>query len=185
MIEITQIPLKTIQKLQAWLEKDIAPHLKSDVSTYARGRQRVWLRTEPLLKSTRLSHPGSVRTIPGLEIPDKYWNRLQEIINWKFDYCLVTYSGKENPIGISPHRDASYADYGAMGLNVSGHCLFSYWNDRDSFGKSESTGKWPYPGHPTCVIALSPGDLVRFNCKNVHSAEPGPDRWNMNFWKKK
>jgi len=156
--------------LLKWLET-LKPCLTSDVSNYAVGRQRLWLKVEPPL--------GNQPYKPGFPINDKIWERLQEIIEWKFDYCLVTYSG-DDAIGIRPHRDSSYADYEAMGLNISGTCKFSYWNSRKSFGFSKSTEPNEF-----IVLDLKPGDLIRFNCKNLHSAEPSPDRWNMNFWKKK
>jgi hypothetical protein len=162
----------------AWLEKSVFNHLTHDVSSYARGRNRAWLRIEPPLGPTQSYREG-------LFVSDPIWYRLQEIINWEFDYCLVTFSGREIPIGIAPHRDSSYADFEAYGLNVSGNCKFSYWNDRESFSSSPSTGKFPLPGPPSHVLNLLPGDLVRFNCKNVHAAEPSINRWNMNFWKKK
>lgn len=165
-------------RILSWLEKDIAPRLTPDKSNYAKNRMRAWLRTEPPLGNTQPFRPG-------IPMSDPMWARLQEIVSWKFDYCLVTYSGMTEAIGITPHRDASYADWEALGLNVSGTCRFSYWNDRLSFGRGPSSETCPFPGNPSNVIDLVPGDLVRFNCKNVHSAEPSANRWNMNFWKKK
>lgn len=176
MIEVIS-GIETIA-IEKWLVKSITPHLRPDVSNYAKGRMRAWLRTEPPLSTKQ-------QTKSGIEVSDKIWNRLQEIINWSFDYCLVTYSGNEVAIGISPHRDSSFAAYEAMGLNVSGTCRFSYWNERNGFDATKPTNKFPVEGPPSHVVELKPGDLVRFNCKNVHAAEPSTNRWNMNFWKRK
>jgi hypothetical protein len=162
-----------------WLEYFVVGSLRPDVSNYAKGRLRTWIRTEPPLSPKAKERPGEI------DITDKLWTRLEDIIEWKFDYCLVTYSGSVKAIGITPHRDSSFAAYEAMGLNVSGTCKFRYWNERNGFDAVKPTNSFP-PNEPAShVFDLVPGDLVRFNCKNVHSAEPSIDRWNMNFWKKK
>lgn len=146
-------------KLAQWLET-LKPRLKPDVSVYAKGRLRCWLGVEPSL--TRV-----VTERPGVEVSPKIINRLTEIIEWRFDYCLVTFSA-EAAIGITPHRDASFADREARGLNVTGYCQFSY----SSPGVTET-------------VMLEPGDLIKFDCKNVHGAVPNSNRWGMNFWRKK
>jgi len=90
----------------------------------------------------------------------------------------------ESEIASTPHRDARYADYEAVGLNVSSTCEFRYWEGRQSFGKSRSVVEHtPSVDPPTHTLKLQPGDCVRFNCKNFHSASPFVDRWNINFWR--
>lgn len=165
------------EELREYLDRTVRPHMTPDISNYAKGRLRVWIGTEP-----SLSKHGKPK--PGLQLP-KMAQAFADRINWPFDYCLVTYSGDVNPIGISPHRDASYADYEAYGWNLVGESKFLYWNDRQSFGKSASSGMAPHSGPPTHEINLAPGTVVRFNCKNLHAAIPLPRRWGVNFWRAK
>lgn len=174
MIEVTHVDST---KALTWLEYHVRPHLRPDVSNYAKGRLRVWLRYEPMLFA-----PFEIR--PALAITDYDWDKLHELTGFDFDYCLCTYSGA-NAIGISPHRDAGYATYEAMAWNISGTCKFSYWNNRQSFGAFPNTNDFPATGEASHVLELAPGDLVRFNCKNLHQAVPSANRWNINFWKKK
>lgn len=179
MIEI-YAELYVMDKLRAWLESTIKPQLKADVSSYARGRRIAWLRFEPMLFK-----PYNI--IPGIPISDKIWNRLAELIQWPFDFCLVTYSGDgENGIGIQSHRDAGYADYEAVGLNVNGDCEFRYWQESEGYGYSAYRKQLnPDVDAPTHILQLKEGYLFRFNCKNPHAALPGLGRWGMNFWRKK
>jgi hypothetical protein len=174
VISTRQLELDT-DRWASFLAANVRPHLKPDVSSYAKGRLRVWLGEEP-----NLGRPG---TRPGLVVPG-LCAALEEIIDWPFDYCLVTYSGDEQATGILPHRDASYANYEAMGLNIIGRSRFLYWNDRQDFGKAPSSGV-KGDGPPTHDLVLTPGTLVRFNCKNLHQSVPEPRRWNMNFWRAK
>jgi hypothetical protein len=181
MIEIaTRLPATTVEKMAAWLGRTIRPQLTPDVSRYARGRLRAWLQTEPTL-----TKPW--RDLPGIPVGDKVMGALAERIGWEFDYCLVTYSGDGDAgTGIHPHRDASYADYEAYGLHLTGECRFDYWMGRPSYGFSPETRNLnPLQDEPTHRLILQPGDVVRFNCKNIHSATPGPARWNINFWRRK
>lgn len=178
MIEIAKT-LANPEKLAAWLEQVVRPHLTPDVSNYARGRLRCWFRTEPPLSPTR-------PFLPGLPVDDQVWSRLAELVEWDFDYALVTYSGDERAAGIRPHRDASYADYEARAIHISGECRFDYWMGREAFGCAASKREH-LPGRdpPTHQLLLSPGDVVRFNCKNLHAATPGVRRWNLNLWRQK
>ncbi len=164
-------------KILTWCEKILRPQLTKDVSNYAVGRERLWLHHEPMLFKP-------FHTKPAVECHPKTWNRLRELIEWEFDYCLVTYSGTQG-IGISPHRDAGYANYEAYGLNISGTCEFHYWNDRQSFTGGVSSGFAPHTQPATDILHLKAGDVTRFNCKNLHSATPSANRWAMNFWRKK
>lgn len=161
-----------------WLEKAVRPQLTPDVSSYAKGRLRVWLEVEPMLYppfKTKLALQDLTAFL-----------QLQKLIDWSFDYCLITFSGDAEPVGIKPHRDAGYANYEARSLNVSGTCRFDYWNERNAVGFAPSTHEYnPLVDAPTHSITLQPGDVYRFNCKNLHSASPSPSRWCMNFWKRK
>lgn len=177
MIEVRQAPPYDPEAMRSWLVETFGPHLRPDVSNYAKGRLRVWLGTEP-----SLSPRGAPR--PGLPVSTSVLELLEALVGWQFDYCLVTYSGDTKPIGIAPHRDASYAAYEGYGLNVVGQCRFSYWNDRKAFGYARSSGI-NVNGPPTDIVDMTAGTIVRFNVKNPHSADPGPGRWGMNFWRAK
>lgn len=178
MIEIAKT-LANPEKIQVWLESVVRPKLTADVSNYAKGRQRVWLNIEPTLTTpTRLIQSK-------LQVSDKLITRLQELIEWPFDFCLVTYSGDETAVGITAHRDAGYADYEAFGLHVSGEAIFDYWCGRETFGYGPTVTEFTATDEPTHSLVLQPGQVVRFNCKNLHACSPGTRRWNLNFWKRK
>ena len=49
VVKLAMLDADEVDDIIAWLEKDIRPHLKPDVSRYARGRQRVWFGVEPPL----------------------------------------------------------------------------------------------------------------------------------------
>lgn len=179
MIEVyNSIPEHRRAALEHWLRDQVRPHLKPDVSGYARGRLRAWLEVEP-----SLTNPVTHR--PGLPVGSSTLNALATLIDWRFDYCLVTFSGDEQPIGITPHRDARYADFEARGLNVCGSCVFDYWEGRRSFGRGPAHKEYdPKTDAPTSRLQLKPGDCLRFNCKNLHAASPSADRWALNFWRR-
>lgn len=61
-------------RILSWITKEIKPKLVPDVSNYAKGRMRAWLRIEPPLSPTQ-GHKS------GIEVSDAIWDRLQEIIN--------------------------------------------------------------------------------------------------------
>jgi hypothetical protein len=192
MIEIYKT-LPNPEKLQAWLEKIVRPALRPDVSNYAKGRLRAWLGQEPMLFAP-------FDTKPGVPVDQKLLDRLAELIEWPFDFCLVTYSGDTTPVGIAPHMDAGYADFEAHSVHVSGQCRFDYWMNRPTLGRGPATGDFHLdrtdytvrrsepdgrPVMPTTVALLQPGDVIRFNCKNPHAALPDVKRWNLNFWRRK
>lgn len=189
MIEV----IKTVpnpENLEAWLSKTVRKALKPDISKYAKGRLRAWLGDEPMLFA-----PFDVR--PGLQVDERITARLKELIEWNFDFCLVTYSGDTDPVGIAPHMDAGYADFEARSIHVSGECQFDYWQARDTFGAGprktdyhldRSTGTVMLDGRPavpTHTLLLKPGQVTAFNSKNPHAASPSVARWNINFWKRK
>lgn len=163
-------------RVQAWLEKEVAPHLTPDVSRYAKGRMRAWLGVEPSLKQ-------KVTLTPGVPVADELIDRMRELVGFGFDYCLATYSG-ELGIGIAPHRDAKFADFEAYSWEISGEAQFDYWCGRNCFGRGPNEHEYnPLADEPTHSLVLNPGDVLHFNCKNIHAANPGKRRWNLNFWK--
>lgn len=173
MIEVRHVDSTEIA---VWCCRYLRPYLTPDVSNYARGRQRCWLGDEPPL--------GKGSSKPGVPVDDATWSVLERWIEWRFDYCLVTFSGNDG-IGILPHRDASFANYEGVGWNLSGQCCFRYWEERISFGRSLAVRRFGPDDPPTCTVEMVPGTLVRFNTKNLHSASPTDSRWGMNFWRAK
>jgi hypothetical protein len=178
-------------KLAGWLEQVVRKALRPDVSKYARGRLRAWLGVEPMLYA-----PFDTR--PALPVDEKILVRLKELVEWDFDFCLVTYSGDELAVGIAPHMDAGYADFEARSVHVTGECRFDYWQNRETFGKGPVTGGFTLDrktykvldrdgneAAPTHPVVLRPGAVTRFNCKDPHAASPGVKRWNLNFWRRK
>lgn len=132
--------------------ESIKTDLTSDISQYAKNRQRAWLNGlgEPHLNYPKISpsilHPAIDRFI-------------RENLGINYDFCLAHYSG-DKAIGIKPHRDASYANREAFGINLGG-CNFTV---RDK------------------TYELSGGEIYTFNCKILHSADPSPHRWGLNLW---
>jgi len=102
-----------------------------------------------------LSYPKISESIQHQEIDEFIRNQLG--IN--YDFCLAHYSG-DKAIGIKPHRDASYANREAYGINL-GICNFTV-GDRS--------------------YQLIGGEVYSFNCKILHSADPSPHRYGMNLW---
>jgi len=176
MIEVfKQIPEHA--RIADWLRTYVVPHMTPDVSNYAKGRMRVWLGQEPSLSAQPTNKPG-------LPLSSEARAGLVKLLGWGFDYALVTNSAAD-ATGILPHRDAGFADYEALGFNVCGTCTFKYWNSRQCFGRGPVTIELSPFDPPTHVLTLNPGDVIRFNCKNLHAAYPNPDRLCINFWKRK
>lgn len=164
-------PIDTF-RLHAWLETRIKPLLKPDVSSYAKGRLRLWLSSEPSLAAP-------ARIIRPAPIPDSYLYRLQDVIGWEFNFCLATYSGdggseQGEGKGIRPHRDAGYAAPIARTLQIAGEAQFNYWEDREARPSDKFT---PY--------VIRPGCYFEFNCKHLHQCRPRPGRWALHFWRAK
>lgn len=149
--------------VHVWLQQH-KRDLRPDPSHYAEGRLKFWFRKEP-----HLGRPGEV--LPGVDCDDDSWARLQRLMGWDFDWCLITYSGDQTPVGITQHRDAAFTDREARGLNVSGTCAFEIWEGKAS--------------DPPTRFLLRPGDLITFDCKRLHAATPSVGRWCVNTWKSK
>lgn len=190
MVEVVKT-LPNPDDIARWLEQVVRKALRPDVSNYAKGRLRAWLGVEPMLFAP-------FETRPGLKVSPLILDRLKELIEWDFDFCLVTYSGDEKAVGIVPHMDAGYADFEARSIHVTGECRFDYWQNRETFGAGKVTGGFSLdrktyqvlgpdgnPAAATHPIILKPGDVTRFNCKDPHAASPGVGRWNLNFWRRK
>ena len=139
--------------------------LVPDVSSYAKNRQRYWLQYEWDLKNRTFSH--AVKDV-------KIWDLCKE---WMpdADLGLVIHG----PIGITPHRDDSYADWRGVALNLGEieswyyDCQYPhyYWTQRTN------------PSNPQ-NHQLSVGEVFEFNTKNLHGVnKPAEDRWAIFLWK--
>jgi hypothetical protein len=132
--------------------ESIKDTLTSDVSKYAKGRKRAWLNG---LGEPHLSFPKISKSIQHLEI-DQF---IRSHLGINYDFCLAHYSG-DRSIGIQPHRDASFANREAYGINL-GKCDFTV-GDR--------------------LYKLNAGEVYSFDCKALHSADPSTNRWALNLW---
>ncbi|MBD2499870.1 cupin domain-containing protein [Anabaena azotica] len=128
-----------------------------DVSTYAKGRYRLWLFHECNLRTSEITKGY---------YDDRLWNFCQRV----YPGCnigLLTFGGKVGNITstglIQPHRDHSYSEAIARTVNV-GTCIFHY------DGKD---------------YQLNDGEIIEFNCKKIHGVTKiiTPERFSINLWK--
>lgn len=158
LIKLEKLTPEEIAEITALLEKNVLPHLQSDVSNYAKGRQRVWLPYEAPL--------GNQPFTTGL-MDDEVWQ-------WIVDRCakygfraqvaLISKGGN-----IKPHRDTTYAAAWAVGFNL-GKCDWHIASTRDS-AKTDFT------------MNLVGGEVFKFNSKHTHAVTNAePDRWSINVW---
>ena len=135
--------------------------LEKDVSTYAPGRNRGWLNFEGPLS---MSRPFVERPCPA-----KLWEWLTAAWS-KAGLAGVPELGlaAHGEVGISLHRDASYAAPEALLINLGG-VTWGY----------EPTREVSEPN----FFSLDRGEVIRFDCKHRHAAlEPAPDRWSIVLW---
>lgn len=176
---ITVLDDKQQQQLVSLLEQH-RQDLTSDHSTYARGRQKLWLQHEWNLKD-RSFKPA---------IQDKeLWDICKQ---WMpdADMALAAYGS----VGIKPHRDDSYADYRSVGINLGD--IESWYYDggdpesplSDNYGND---GRYPEYQWTREQLKSKPrnyrlkaGTVFEFNCKNPHGCnDPSPDRWGIFLWR--
>ena len=152
--------------------KLITDHLNShkqrltrDASNYAKNRQRYWLQHEWDLKNKKFT--------PAIK-DNRLW---QYCKHWMpdADLGLVVYG----PVGITPHRDDSYADWKAVGINLGTLESWSYDCQYPEFRYTRNQN----PSNPQ-NYEIKPGTVFEFNCKNLHAAvNPASDRWAVFLWK--
>jgi len=163
---ITTLPAERVQKIKAYLEEHVRPHLERDVSSYARGRERVWLQYEWDLKERVFRQ--------GLKL-GKLWRFCKEIYP-EAQLGLIS----RGAIGITAHRDDSYANYKAYGINL-GQCKWQYNLEYPGYMWVPNSRKINPP--EITVMNMTGGEVIRFNCKNLHAAlECSEDRWSINLW---
>jgi hypothetical protein len=90
--------------------------------------------------------------------------------------------GSGGECGILRHRDAAYADFRAIGINLQGEATFGYqsfYPFQDRYTKPDEQNKTAPLEH----VKMTSGTMVAFNCKNPHFAQVGPNRWCINAWR--
>jgi len=155
-------------KIVAHLEQHIDPVLQRDVSNYAPGRRRAWLQYEPTLVRDYTLKPA--------HRDERIWNYFTQILPGRIDCGLIS----RGPVGISMHRDASYAAYKAYGVNLGETVTFGYRECYSDFRWSKNANN----NAPLTSITLEPGDVYEFCCKNPHGilSDISENRWSINFW---
>ena len=177
---ITILPSDTQFQIRKLLDS-YQSSLTSDISNYAKDRQVYWLEYQADLTKVN----GGKVYKPGIHIP-RLWDYCSKlfdkaIIHSKLNYTptldlgLVAYGNK----GISWHRDASYADYPAVSINLSTEeTLWGYEDCRLGYDGKQSNSN---PSKK--VYKLAPGSVILFNCKNPHAVIKCDDtRYSINLW---
>ena len=154
---------ETQEWLVSILENEIAPVLVKDISSYAPGRMRTWMPYEaPLDTFVNKNKPF----VPAV-LHDELWQFIVDICDkhgMRAQTCLISKGGN-----IKPHRDTTYADAWAMGINL-GVCNWHISSTRDG-AKTDFT------------MNLTGGEVFSFNSKHVHAVtDAAEDRWAINVW---
>lgn len=164
--------------------------LTPDLSNYAKGRKRTWIGCEAPLT---YSQPFKVCKN---DYNSFLWVLLSDFcqteLNFKPELALLHLGGancsdpEENPTdgrggecGILSHRDAGYADYKAIGINLAGKAVFGY---KDCYGTQDCWKKEQNPNAKLETVKMTQGTCVIFNCKNPHFGQTGPYRLCINAW---
>ena len=163
LIKLERLEPETINHIIGLLEKDVLPNLQADVSSYAKGRMRVWLPYEaPLDSPQSFDRPF----IPGL-LHGELWQFIVDLCAKHGFTAKVALASKGG--SIKPHRDTTYAAEWSFGINL-GECIWNIASSRDL----------PKPDYS---MQLKGGEVFKFNCKHVHSVVNAvPDRWAINVW---
>ena len=187
-----------ITVVQTTIPDQVIRHIESnrglltrDVSNYAKGRMRAWIGLEAPLTDSQSFKAA----------PFKYGGTLWQ---WLHPYCIEHLDfepeiallhvggadcsdpekdpddGRGGECGIQTHRDAGYADFRAVGINLIGEATFGY---RDCYGTQDRWVKEQNDSAPTQLVHMRRGTAVVFNCKNPHFASVGPNRWCINAWR--
>lgn len=155
-----------LHSITTYLNTNIEPLLTTKPSGYARGRNQIWLNYEPELTSDPsfcLAH-----------IDERIWKYIKNTAPSWFEphVALITKGG-----GIRRHRDATYADYPAMSINL-GQVTWHYENCRPAYSHHSTCDS-----APAMSVDLTGGEVFMFNCKNPHwVTNVHPDRWSINVW---
>ena len=168
--KVEQLGAADVERLKEMLERSVRPSLKADVSSYARGRTRCWLQREMPLGPTQ-------RERPGLKVPD-LWAALSAIWMRHLPGRPETGLASRGEIGITPHRDASYARPVTMSVNL-GRAKWFHDPRRNGATKGRVVGPHEWQ-------VLAGGEVLVFDSKHPHAAQPlEPDRWVVILWQVK
>jgi hypothetical protein len=163
LVKLEKLAPDEVSHIRAVLAAKVQPFLVADVSSYAPGRNRVWMPYEaPLDHGSSHYRPF----VPGL-LDAEVWQIVQDICGrhgYVPDVCLISRGG-----GIRAHRDTTYASAESFAINL-GACS---WH----ISSSRSASK------PDVSMQLSGGEVFSFNCKHVHAVSGvAEDRWSINAW---
>lgn len=175
LVKLEKLSPEEVQWITSKLEEKILPNLQSDVSNYAKGRQRVWLPYEAPL--------GNQSFTPGL-MDDEIWQWIVDRCakhGFKAQVALISKGGN-----INPHGDTTYAAPWAMGFNL-GKCDWHIQNSRDAKRTPARPAQADldafYQSPTTSHLSLTGGEVFKFNCKHEHAVtNAAPDRWSINVW---
>ena len=150
-----------------YLNESILPHMIINPQGAAKGRRQLWIQTAPPLTATTPWHVGYK--------DERIMNYVRSIAPEGFipEAVLLTKGGN-----IKRHRDARYADYRGMSINLGKvtwyyERLYQDYAYGSTFGESAPAGRWDLTG----------GEVFMFNTKNPHWVENAhPDRWGINVW---
>lgn len=163
LVKLERLNQETTNHIISLLEKDVLPNLQADISSYAKGRMRVWMPYEAPLDS-----PNSPNRpfIPGL-LHDELWQFIVDLCakhGFTAQLALASKGGS-----IKPHRDTTYAAAWSFGINL-GECDWQIASTRDS-------------AKPDYSMHLTGGEVFKFNSKHTHAVvNAKPDRWAINVW---
>lgn len=168
---ITTLSQDHVSRTIKYLEENIKDDLGTDVSNYAPGRRRIWFPYEAPLSQTRDYQLACQ--------DDKIWTFVKNVcstFNWEPDLGLVSKGGQ-----ISPHRDAAYADFRSIGINL-GPVTWCYSRSYPSYSWVPENQQLNPP--EITKVKMTGGEVFEFNCKNMHWTEDvDPDRWAFNLWR--
>ena len=149
LVKLERLNQETTNHIISLLEKDVLPNLQADISSYAKGRMRVWMPYEAPLDS-----PNSPNRpfIPGL-LHDELWQFIVDLCakhGFTAQLALASKGGS-----IKPHRDTTYAAAWSFGINL-GECDWQIASTRDS-------------AKPDYSMHLTGGEVFKFNSKHTHA----------------
>lgn len=168
---IMTISQDNINKICKHLDTNYSHILGVDVSNYAPGRKRSWFPYEAPLSD---SHSFQL----GIQ-DERLWTwitKLCEKFDWKPDLALMSKGGT-----IAPHRDAAYADFRSIGINL-GSVTWCYERSYPFYNWVPNNEQINPP--EITKIKMTGGEVFEFNCKNRHWTEDvDPNRWGLNLWR--
>lgn len=150
------------------LEENIYPHMIVNEVGAAKGRRQLWITTAPPLTNTATWHVGFE--------DERLMDYIRRVSPEGFtpEAVLVTKGG-----GIARHRDAPYADYMGLSINL-GSVRWHYERCYPTYAWQPNT---PAESEPD-VYDLVGGEIFAFNTKNPHwASNVDPSRWGINVWR--